>query len=922
MGTEYLSRIGKVIVLFLLLLIGFISTGQAQSLLNEDESGVSFGLILKELERGGKIKFYYTDDHILPEGKWSLQKEKAYEIEDLNNFLEPFQLKTVAYNEYVILIVKKEDWDQGLDPKFYENIANLESQSAQNEPTLQIGDPGSPNTKGVGEITFTVLDHETREPVIGCLISIFDPPIYLVTDVNGKANALLDVGVYELMTQNIGYTDQPHRITVYGNGSAELAIFENIITMDEVVVVANQDDDPTFAAQSGLDYLSSHRIQETPSFLGEPDVIKNLLFLPGVSSIGEGAPGFNVRGGNIDQNLVVFDEIPLFNTTHAFGLFGAINPDLVTGVNLYKGSIPAQFGGRASSALVLNMKTASKNKVKLRGGISPVSAKLSLETPIISETSSLIIGARSTYSDWILRKINVPDVQKSKVLFYDANFRYDHQIDANSSFLLSGYLSQDAFQYSDQFGFDYQMLGLSANWLERISKNLLSSTTVVYGSFDSALEELQDNLKSKWSNGVRYLKFKELFDYNTSKNQKLTFGVSATLYDTKPGEILPLDDISTVEAKTLDDEMAFEGAAFFQGVWTFYDNVIVSAGLRFSAYSLLGPGDVFTYEDNSVPTRLTIRDSRSFKAGESIISTYTLEPRLSLRWNFSPQKSITFGYSKTAQYVFQITNHSAPLPTDLWKLSDTYLPPVRSHNFSLSSNWSIDRNHWDLTLGGYYRNISGLTESREFADLVVSSHLETETVISDGKAFGLECSLKKNVGKLTGSLAYTWSQSKRKSSSNHPDLIISGGAWFPSNFDAPHNLSTTLVYKMNNRHKFAINFTYHTGRPITAPTGFFNTTDNTRIPIYSERNAVRIPDYHRLDITYTLGQGHRRNKKWRNYWTFGVYNLYGRRNAYSVFFTQNAFSNVQANRLSVLGSVFPAITYNFRFNDGEERFGL
>ncbi len=912
---DYPNKVVSRVIFCLILTAAIVPSGMAQSLMiQEDTLGVSLGQILEEIELTRKIKLYYQDD-ILPVGKWSIKKNRAYEIDDLNRFLNQFQLRTVEYNEYVTLIVNIEDWDRNLDPKFYENIMNLATPTVQNQSTLEIGDSGNPNKEGVGEVTFKVRDNETKEPVIGCLISIFDPVIHLVTDVHGKANVLLDAGAYELMTQNIGYTDQLHRISVYGNGSAELEIFENVITMDEIVVVSNKDDDPSIAVQSGLDILSASRIQETPSFLGEPDVIKNLLFLPGVSSIGEGAPGFNVRGGNIDQNLVVFDEIPLFNTTHAFGLFGAINPDLVTGVNLYKGSIPAQFGGRISSALVLNMKTGSKDIVKLRGGISPVSAKLSLETPIISETSSLIIGARSTYSDWILQKIKVPDIQKSKVFFYDANFRYHHQIDASSSFLLSGYQSQDAFQFSDQFGFEYKMSGLSANWFERISKNILSTTSAVYGSFDSALEELQHNQKSKFSSGVRYLKFKEILDINTSKNQKLSLGASTILYNIKPGEINPLDDISTVESKTLDHERAFEGAAFFQSVWTFDEDLIVSAGLRFSVFSFLGPGEVFTYEDNSVPTEFTILDTLSFRSGENIASYYSLEPRLSVRWNYSPQRSITFGYSRTAQYVFQITNHSAPLPTDVWKLSDTYLSPPRSHNFSFSSNWSMDRNHWDLTLGGYYRSLSGLTESREFANLLVSSHLETETVESVGTAFGFECSIKKNVGKLTGSLAYTWSRSKRKTSSNHPDQIINGGAWYPSNFDTPHDLSTTLVYKMNNRHKFAINFTYRTGRPVTAPTGFFNTTDNTRIPIYSERNAVRIPDYHRLDITYTLGQGHRRNKKWRNYWAFGIYNLYGRRNAYSVFFRQNAFSNVQANRLSVLGSAFPAITYNFRFNE-------
>ena len=909
----------RIFISFLLFVVTLVPSGRAQTLMiQEDESGVMFHLILEEIENNLKIRFYYPEN-VLPGGKWIIEGDFPYNVDDLDLFLNQFQLRTVHYNDYVTLIVKIEDWDRDFSDKLFENITNLAIQSGHNQSGIDVGDSKNPNNQGIGDITFTVVDSETRLPIIGCLITIFNPELSLVTDTKGKAKLSLDIGTYELMTQTIGYADQLHNINVYGNGSVELGIFENVITLDEVVVVASQEDDPAIAVQSGLDFLSANRIQETPSFLGEPDVIRNLLFLPGVSTIGEGAPGFNVRGGNVDQNLVVFDEIILFNTTHTFGLFGAINPDLVTGVNLYKGSMPAQYGGRVSSALEMDMKTGSKNKVKLRGGISPVSAKFSLETPIIPEVSSLILGGRSTYSDWILREINIPDIQKSSVFFYDANLRYHHQIGDNSSFLLSGYLSQDDFQYSDQFGFGYRMLGFSAQWFERISRKVLSTTSAVYGSYDSALAELQDNAKSKWRTGVTYLKFKQMVEYSTTKDLKFTFGASGTLYDMEPGEINPLDDLSTVQTKILNDEQAIEGAAFIQGVWTFHEDWIFSGGLRFSTYGLFGPGDVFKYENNSVPSLSTILDTLSFNAGAKIISYHTIEPRFSVRWNFSQQQSVTLGYSKTAQYLFQVSNHDAPLPTDLWKLSDTYLPPVRSENFSLTSNWSFYAHRWDLSLGGYYRKLTGLTESRDFGDLVVNNHLETETVTTEGMAYGLEGSLKKNAGKITGSLAYTWSRSKRRTSSNFSELIISGGKWFPSNFDTPHNLSTTLIYKMNNRHKFALNFTYNTGRPITAPTGFFNTTDNTRIPIYSERNAVRIPDYHRLDITYTLGQGHRRNKKWRHYWTFGFYNLYGRRNAYSVFFSQNAFSNIQANRLSVLGSAFPAITYNFRFNDADQK---
>ena len=911
------SNYSKVCFILMLLLLSTSTFSQSEGIW-QDANGLTFEDLLRNLQAHSKVKFLYRMD-ILPGGTWKYDRQSSELLHNLDGVLDDFGLVAVQYNEYLYAILESKKWQAELSPAFLAKAKIIPDSVELSSRSHCIGSPDSITGNLTTKLSIRVVDGESDEPVIGCLLTILPSFKEYLTDVDGVSEAEIEIGQHQLLIQSIGYDDELHDLTIYGDGSLDIKLVESVFTLGEVVVVANLKDDPEKAAQTGLDFLSSKRIRETPAFLGEADIIKNLLFLPGITSIGEGAAGFNVRGGNIDENLVLFDEIILFNTTHTFGLFGALNPDLVSGVNLYKGSIPAQFGGRISSAMVLDMKTPTSGDLILRGGISPVSTKLSMETPVFSQSGSLIFGARTTYSDWILGRINVPEVQESKVKFYDANLRLQQQMGQHAQLLLSGYISSDAFRYSDEFGFEYSMLGVSGQWLQKLSDRISSLTSIAYGDYESLTEDLQNNQKSRFGSGVSYIKFKERLEYKLKDDLSFSLGASSIHYSIKPGAINPLGDFSSVVSNALANQKAIENALFSESIWKFSDEFILSAGLRFSNFNLKGPAKVFIYGDADNKTLTGIIDTVLFPDTDPVISYGTFEPRLSLSWVISTEQSLSAGYSRTAQYLFQITNRDSPLPSDIWKVSDTYLPPIKAHNFSVSSDRTFLGRQWELSLGLYYRTTKNLSESREFADLILNDHLETETVPAEGQSFGVELGIKKNVGVISGSLAYTFSRSRRRTLSTVQSLSVNQGDWYPSNFDTPHNLHTTIIYNINNRHKIAFNFAYNRGRPITAPTGFFNTVDDTRIPIYSERNAVRISDYHRLDITYTLGQSHRRNKKWKHNWSFGIYNLYGRRNAYSVFFRQNAFSNVESNRLSILGSAFPAVSYNFSFNpSGDE----
>ncbi len=899
----------KISTIVIVLLVGLGWRVHAQNdLLIEDSSGVDFQQILQQIEREQQLKFYF-DSTQLPRGSWKIG-DSDFTLADFQKVLDLYHLSAISYNDYVVAIIPEEVAGGSFSPEYYSSIRNLRSDSLESSH-IPVGDPSQIKPSPTADLVISVKDDRTQQPLVGCFIDILGTEIRLVTDVEGKAKTEIELGSYEFLTSSIGYVDQLHKVVIYDDGPLSLEIFENVFTLGEVVVVATLEDEPQFAAQAGLASISSRRIKETPSFLGEPDIIKNLLHLPGVISTGESAPGYHVRGGNVDQNLVLVDEMLLFNTTHLFGLFGALHPDLVGGVRLYKGSMPAQYGGRSASAMLVDMKTADKESLKMTGGVSPVSANLSLDIPIFPNKGSILFGGRTTYSDWVLKRINIPDIQESDVRFYDLQMRYHHELSNRSDFVMSGYLSNDAFRFSDQFYFDYQLEGLSAQWQQELASRWTSTTALVTGAYHTSLTDLQAIVGPVVDRSIDYQKIKELISYNHDGELQFQLGGEGIFYELQgPREPKEGGD------PELSDR-GWEMGYFIEGIYGGFEKLAIMAGLRFSSFRKKGPGSILYYGNQADFQKSAILDTLILGPKTSLGSHHTFEPRISARWHSSDHLSFACGYAATAQYIFQITNHDTPLPTDRWQLSDRYLEPIRSHNFSLSTSWNSAAQEWSVTLGSFWRKAKGIRLSRDFADIDFSEYLELETLSLEGRSYGIEIELKKQLGKVTGTSSYTFSHTRVRSGESIDLSPLNHGDWFSANHDKPHNLVTSVVYRINNRHKFAANFVYSTGRPLTAPVGFFNTLDNIRVPIYSERNELRIPNYHRLDISYTLGQGHRRNKKWRHHWIFGIYNVYGRRNAYSIYFDQKAFSNVQANRLSVLGSAFPSITYGFSFNAGE-----
>jgi len=870
--------------------------------------------VLGQIERNYSVRIFYKSED-LPNESVKIVLSDSSIVDGINEGLKQFDLKIIEYNNQIFVIGKKNLMEEVATSDFYEKIAIAGKvltgmSQADNKELIVVGDKNNISLSGRGLINGLIVDQNTGEPIIGCLVSFAEVDDKAISDIEGRFQIRLPIGAYDLYLKSVGYADVVKKVILKGDGDFFANMSDQLTTLDEIVVYGDQEGNMVRRRE----VLSQLQMKELPAFLGEPDIIKSILVLPGISSVGDGAAGFNVRGGNSDENLVLMNDIMLFNTSHALGFFGAINSDAISKVSLYKGDMPADFGGRLSSVLDIQLKEANNEKFSIKGGLGPFTGNLTMEIPLIKGKSSILVGGRSSYSDWLLNRVNVPDVKKSSLFFYDLNLHYAHQINEKFKLTSTVYLSQDNFGFSDKFGFEYGTQSFAVKLYNLLNRRITSDFSISYSDFKSQKFDYQGSLASIFDSGIEYYKLKERVVFELTNNFILDLGGSFINYESKPGLIRPGNEFSVISSNELKNKSAIELAGFASTVFSINSQVNLSAGIRISNYNLLGPERQFIYNDQSRPSVATMEDTVFFDTGENIISFSNLEPRFSFEWKIGSDIVLSSGYSRAAQYLFQISNTANAAPVDVWVLSNRYLLPPKTHNFSIDITRNKFLNFGIISLGYFYRTSSNLKDYIDFADLIVNEHLETEIINVQGRAYGMEFNLKRNFGNLTGDASYTFSRSQRKTDDALFKNSINVNNWYFSNYDKTHSMTLLSKYKFNNRHSISMNFNYSTGRPATAPIGFFDVEDGTRVPIYSERNQLRIPNYHRLDITYSVAQDYWERKKWKSSWTFGIYNIYGRRNAFSVFFTQSTGSQLQANKFSVLGSAFPAITYNISFS--------
>lgn len=863
--------------------------------------------VLSDIEQQTPVKFFYRKSDI-PDTPVRLTFTQTPLQQVLVQLLADLNLSFLNYRDYAVVIVPQGFIQESFSADFYVALENsLRGADAllEGQPDLTIGDVETLESNGKAIIKGKVIDGTTEEPIIGATLIWKDLNTGTATDVDGSFEIEVESGRHELLIQYVGFDDFARSVAVMGSGQLDVQLDKAAINLKEVLVRAEAANVNVESAQVGVARLDVKSIKKLPSFLGEIDVIKSLLLQPGISSIGEGAIGFNVRGGEVDQNLLMQDEGMLFNASHALGFFSTLNPELISYVTLYKGNIPAQFGGRLASVLDVEMRDGSFQNYKAQGGLGLVSSKINLEGPVVKGKSSLLVGFRSSYSDWVLRLIRLPEVKQSSATFYDVNLRYTDKINDKNTITLAAYSTRDQFTFNNLFGYEYGTQMGQLIYKKIFSDNLFSRLSVTASRYESTQLDLEGTDAQELDNNVTYYKIKELLTYSASGDLELNAGFSSVLYQVDPGTLRPRGELSQIKARSVEREQGLESALFLNANWNINPALAISGGLRLGIYNSLGPGTFYQYEDPENPSLVTLRDSSTF-SGAKIVATYTsLEPRVSFRYRLTPYASVKGGYSRTAQFINLIVNTNTPTPSSQWQLSNQNIQPLRSHNFSVGYFLNSKDNNWEFSAETYARYIDDLFDYKDFAELTANEFLETQLLTGKGRAYGLEFSAKKKQGRWDGYLSYTLSRTEKMIEG------INQKNWFPSNFDKPHDISMVYNFHVTRRTTLSFNFIYGTGRPTTAPIASYIESNGLVIPIYSDRNQLRVPDYHRLDLAFTLGKGYNLTKKIKTSWTVSLYNLYSRQNAFSVFFTQQPFQAPVANKLSILGNIFPALTFNF-----------
>lgn len=908
------------VVLSVLLLVSFSASAQETASVVLKSS--TFQEFVKAVETQTSYHFYYrpswTDSILVT---LTAQHERIDKL--LDQALEGTELyySIVATSIYItkgrqLLTELPEDFfNEGVSsgkavPFDYSSYEAVQTQRKKTEQVYSIGIK-TKSMAGSATLSGHIKDIRSGEVLIGATIYVEDLSSGTTTDQLGRYTLTLPRGRHKLLIKNIGMRSVRCQIILYNNGQLDLEMEEEITSLKEVIVQSDRDQ-KVVNKQMGVDRLDIKTMKQMPLALGEADVMKVILALPGVQSVGEGTVGLNVRGGATNQNLILFNDANVYNPSHLFGFFSSFNPDVLKSAELYKSGITADYGGRLSSVLDVQSREGNLKKFSGSGGISPITGRLTLEGPIIKEKASFLVGFRSTYSDWILGRLDDPAIKNSEASFYDITANINHKINDNNSLQLSGYMSQDEFKLNSDTAYNYSDRNASIKWKHRFSDKLFGTATGTFSQYKYSLNSYKDSLESfKMDFSIRQFGFKADLSYNLNEKHTLSVGASNTLYNLSPGSISPVGAESLIIPRKLQTEHGLESAVYAGDDFDINDKLSFYVGLRYSIYQYLGQRDVFIYAANQVRETNTIVDTLRYPAGKTIAMYHGLEPRLTARYLLSNTSSLKFSYNRTRQYIQMLSNTTAITPTDIWKLSDMHIRPQTGDQISLGYYKNLRSNTVEASVETYYKVMHNTVDYKGGAVLLLNEHIETDVVNAEGKAYGIEFLLRKSTGKLNGWISYAYSRSLLQTRSIHAGETINRGQYYPSNYDKPHAVNFIGNYKVSRRLNFSLNLVYSTGRPITLPIAKYYIENGNRI-YYSDRNAYRIPDYFRSDVSINIEGNHKIKKLAHSSWTFAVYNLTGRRNAYSVFFvTQNG--KINGYKLSVFGQPIPTITYNFKF---------
>ena len=810
---------------------------------------------------------------------------------------------------------------QGNSVVIYPGNADGRSEAGSDKSqVLVIGDPLNQGRYQRAKLHGRVFDGKTGEPLAGAVIYVPETKVGVATNSKGRYSIEMPTGEMHLKVSFLSFEDQVQKIELIQDGNADFDLFEETHKIGEVTVVG--ENSKASKAQMSMIKMSAVTIKELPVLMGEADLIKSMVMMPGVQSVGEMSSGFNVRGGNTDQNLVLLDGSPVFNTTHLFGFLSMINPDAIEDVTLYKGGIPASYGERISSVMDVQLKDGSDKNLRINGGIGLINSRLTLEGPFVKKKkSTFMLGGRSTYSDWLLQQTKNPTFMNSVAHFYDLNGTANFEIGRKNHLKLTGYLSGDAFNLNTSTLYTYGNTLGSLNWKLNISEKAVSNLSMAYSKYtvkvdqkDPVLTENDYTLKSN----VQYGSLKYALSLFPNEKHRINAGFQAIGYWINPGQISPTQTISNIVSSSMRHEQSAEMALFANDDLSLSEKLTLNLGVRYTNYLDYGPGMVYEYASGVSKSRSSIMDSTSYKSGANIKSYQGWEPRLALKYNLEDGGSIRLSYQRIHQFVSQISNTTVITPSDYWKSADQNLAPLINDQIALGFFKNPANAPFETSVEVYYKKLQNILDYKNGAQILMNQYIESDLLQAKGYAYGLEVYAKKNSGRLTGWVSYTYSRAFQKADGQFSDEKINGGAYYPSVYDKPHDLSAVMNYKISRRWRFSGDFVYSTGRPITLPEQKYN-YGAYQVVVFSDRNKYRMPDYNRLDVSITLDENLRKKRMWKGSWTFSIYNLYGRKNPYSVFYQKG--SSIQDSSqnsynlytLSIIGVPVPSITYNFKF---------
>ena len=899
---------------------------QNKNLISGDYRGVDFLQFVDSIETKYPYKFYYDSSETdsirisLIADNFTIRQllERAlqstglhYAIDSLNRIFitKKFVIQTNLPDDFFVsaplhdTAVIKDISENEQEPKTELRV------SAENK-LFQIGAPSG--RQGKATIAGYVRYMKSGEAIIGASVYVDSPYTGVNTDRFGYFSLTLRKGYHVINTSAVGMKDTKRQVMLNNDGKLNIDMEEYVPSLKNVLVKAERTS-TLRNLQMGVNIVSIKTIKQVPVVFGEADISKVVLTLPGVTSVGEASNGFNVRGGAADQNLILFNDATVYNPFHLFGFFSSFNPDMVKGIELYKSAIPEKYGGRLSSVLDVAVKDGNTKKWTGAAGLGPLTSKIYIEGPLKKEKTSVIASVRTTYSDWLLNKI--PDnsaYSNSSANFYDGTMHINHTINLKNSIYFTGYLSNDRFRLKSDTLYSYSNKNANLKWKHIFNNKFYDVITAGIDHYQYSVTSTSNSVNGfKLGFDINQFNFRADFNYAPNSKHSINFGMNSIYYKLHPGYLSPEGKGSLVAPNTVEAEQAIENAIYLGDQYSISSKLSVNLGLRYSLYSYLGPHTVNTYIEGIPKDTTTIISTTNFEKGK-IIKTYSApEIRFATRYILSDNASLKLSFNSTQQFIHMLSNTTTISPTDIWKLSDPNIKPQSGYQLSIGYYQNFKSNMIETSIEAYYKQTENYLDYRSGANLVLNHHIETDVIATKGKAYGIEFLLRKNTGKLNGWFTYTYSRSLLKSDNIAAGEIVNRGEYYPASFDKPHSANFISNYQFSHRYNISLNIVYSTGRPITLPLAIFSSGGTSGL-YYSDRNAYRIPDYFRTDISMNIEGNHKVKQKTHNTWSFGVYNLTGRQNVYSIYFIQEN-GVAKGYRLSIFGAPIPFVTYSIRF---------